>query len=308
MATRFEWVLEGATASSVRAAGEEAFAEVHRIEAALSVYRPDSQISAVNHGAAQSAVRVTPEVYELIRRACDLSRVTDGAFDITVGPLLKAWGMMDKSGRQPEPRELMAARKCVGWDLLELDPADWRIRFRRPGVMLDLGSIGKGYALDRAVEILREAGITAAFLHGGTSTAIAIGRPSEGPAWKIAIEAPVRPGDPPGEPRDPVAVVELEDESLSVSAIWGKGYERDGRFYGHVMDPSAGEPVAGALMAAVILPSATESDALSTALLVRGKTLLEKLSMPEVNIRCLVLEKDESSRGYSVVTNGISRV
>jgi thiamine biosynthesis lipoprotein len=325
MATRFEFVLHGRDPVSLRAAGEEAIEEIHRIEGLLSLYRPDSAIAAVNRDAARQPVRVPPEVFRLLGHAALLSQATAGAFDITVGPLLRAWGLMRGAGRLPSADELEAARACVGHSLVLLDESRFSVRFARPGVLVDLGSIGKGYALDRAAGLLRDAGIENALLHGGTSTALAWGRPhpsapvaaherASSPAtreedhdtWRIAIP---RPGsDAAGstesaESTEPLAVVELHDESLSVSAVWGKGFESEGRYFGHVMDPRAGRPVQGALMSAVVLPSATESDALSTALLVRGPEMLECLREARAPARCLIVERADVPPGWRVLAH-----
>lgn len=306
MATRFECVLHGPDERVLRAAGEEALDEVRRLEAALSLYRPESEIAQVNREAARDWVPVSPEVFGLVRHALLLSHVTEGAFDITVGPLLRTWGLMRGSGRRPGDDEVAEVRQAVGSRLVELDEASFRLRFARPGVMLDLGSIGKGYAVDRAGERLREAGVEHAFLHGGTSTALAMGSPLEGDVWKVAIEHPLGPAPEGQEPRRPLAVIPLRDESLSVSAVWGKGFEAEGVYYGHVMDPRLGRPVAGARMAAITLPSATETDAMSTALLVRGGELVEKFRAGGFACRCLVVENAAEAPGYRVVTNGIS--
>lgn len=311
MATRFEMVLLGRSAPSLRAAGEEAIAEIHRLETALSLYRSDSQIAALNREAAREPVRVTPEVFHLIRHALELSHATGGAFDITVAPLLRVWGLMSGGGRKPAPEEIEAARRCVGARQVLLDPERCRIAFARPGVMLDLGSLGKGYALDRAADILREAGVHQALLHGGTSTAIGLGADPEGNPWKVAITPPPSlpesgSGERPEIDPAPIAVVTLADESLSVSAVWGKGFVADGQYYGHVLDPRRGEPVRGFLLSAVVLPSAMESDALSTALLVRGPDLLEDLRAGVPALRALLLEEDPHPPGYRVRSSGIS--
>lgn len=133
--------------------------------------------------------------------------------------------------------------------------------------MIDLGAIGKGYAIERAAEILRENGITSALLHGGTSTVYAIGHPPDARHWEIALE---QPPDPiaGGEAPPPVA---LRDEAMSVSAIWGRAFQANGKRYGHVLDPRTGYPAKAALLAAVVSRSATETDALSTALLIEGR-------------------------------------
>jgi thiamine biosynthesis lipoprotein len=305
MATRFELVLHGERDVALRGAGEEAIGEIHRIEAALSLYRPTSQISAVNRNGAATPVRVTPEVFHLVERALQFTHITGGAFDITVAPLLRAWGLMKDQGRIPSEKDLAEARACVGAALIEMDSADYSIGFRRAGVMLDLGSIGKGYALDRALDILKEAGGADALLHGGTSTILAMGKPTTGEPWRVAIPAPPPSlANPASSPLEPLAIVDLRDSSLSLSAVWGKGFENGGRFHGHVMDPRLGSPVAGALMAAVVLPSATESDALSTALLVGGRALLEEWNVSEPGVPGLVVEMGEPAAGQRVFSRG----
>ena len=261
MATRFEIVLVGENASSLRAAGEEALNEIERLEAQLSLYRATSEIAQLNARAAREPVRVEPGLFRLLEQAKQLSKETDGAFDITVAPLMAVWGLMGtKVGRDAPPSrsELTKARAVVGMQHVELDPKSLTVRYTRPGVMLDLGAIGKGYAIDQAAELLRDAGVSQALIHGGTSTVYAIGGP-----WRIAIDSE-KDGD------KPVAVVELTDAALSVSAVWGKSFRIGKKTYGHVIDPRTGKPVSRALLAAVILPSATETDALSTALLTLG--------------------------------------
>lgn len=278
MATRFEFVLHGADPATLRAAAEEALDEVDRLENLLSLYRPHTDTARVNARAAHEPVRVAPEVFRLLQRAFALTAATGGAFDITAAPLVKAWGFVGGSGSLPEAIALTEARACVGPQHVILDEADFTVRFARRGVMLDLGSLGKGYALDRAAELLREAGITNALLHGGTSTVIALGRPPESDAWKVAL--------PNGDS------ISLCDESLSVSATWGKSFRNGGKIFGHVLDPRSGEPVTGERMAAVVLPSATESDALSTALLVLGQNGKARLQELQPGLRMWLSENE----------------
>jgi thiamine biosynthesis lipoprotein len=184
--------------------------------------------------------------------------------------------------------------------------------------MLDLGSIGKGYAVDRAVEILREAGITQALVQGGTSTVYGLGSPPNLDGWGIAAEHPaqsatagtMQPND--AVPKaltadDPNAsllcVVSLKDEALSVSAVWGKSFEADGRIFGHVMDPRAGCPVMGSLLSVVASTSAMDTDALSTALLVLGAEGLGRVAQFGTS-RALVMTQDTNG-APRVATHGI---
>src|SRR2546429_569808 len=184
MATRFEIVLHGRNEVSLRAAAERGLDEIERRDARISVYNPASEISHINARAAGGPVRVEPTLFRLLQRAQRLSRETDGAFDITVTPLMRCWGFTRGSGQLPDPADVAGARDKVGPHLVTLDERDFTIRFAREGVMLDLGSIGKGYALERAGELLREAGVSSAFLHGGTSTVCVLGAPPDARAWR----------------------------------------------------------------------------------------------------------------------------
>ena len=259
MATRFEIVLHGENPASLRAAGEEALRLVEELEARLSLFRAGSEIACLNTRAAREPVRVTPALFALLQQAQKLQAESSGAFYITVAPLVRCWGYMGGDGRMPRPEEVAEARSKVGMGLVELRSEDFTVRFAREGVMLDLGAIGKGYAVERAAEVLREAGVTSALLHGGTSTVQAIGQPPGEEFWKIAIETPSPAADTPPKL---LATVPLRDQAMSVSGVWGNSFEVGGRTYGHIIDPRTGEPALGTVLAAVVLPSATEMDAL----------------------------------------------
>jgi len=291
MATRFELVLHGSDESVLRAAGEEALDEIARVEDELSYFRPTSQVFRINQEAAHGPVRVAPRLFRLLQQARQLSAESGNTFDITVAPLMRCWGLYTREGRVPEPGELAAARAKTGMNLVDLDDARSTVRFTREGVQLDLGSIGKGYAVERAGELLREAGVTSALLHGGTSTVLAIGTPPDKDGWMIALEHPANvkgSQEHTGVLVLPLAKVSLRDESLSVSAVWGKSFTAADRSYGHVIDPRTGQPTEGALLSAVVLPSATESDALSTMLLTLGPEGFEQALRLRPSMRALV--------------------
>ena len=252
MATRFEIVLHGENPVALRAAGEEALNEVERFDLQLSLYRPGSEISHLNTRAARESVRVSPALFALLRHAKRLSEETVGAFDITLAPLIRCWGFMDGNGQLPDPGKLAEARAQIGMNLVHLDTGNGTVRFEREGVMLDLGAIGKGYAVEKAADVLREAGVTSALIHGGTSTVYALGRPPDAECWKVAVETPpdsVRSSSfrrpcPPEPPEDGTpnqqCTVPLRDEAMSVSAVWGKSFKAGGETFGHVLDPRDG--------------------------------------------------------------------
>jgi len=316
MATRFEIVLYGENEVSLRAAAEEALNEIERLEAQLSLYRPDSEISRINACAASVSVQVEPMLFRLLQHAQRLSRETDGAFDITVAPLMRCWGFMRDTGRLPCAAELAEARSKTGANLIDLDERSFTARFTRAGVMLDLGSIGKGYALERAVELLVEAGVTSAIIHGGTSTVYALGTPPDADNWKVAVPHPdfagqtislgVRERKDARETEKFLAIVPLKNEAMSVSAVWGKSFEAGGRIYGHVIDPRKGEPVDGAVLAAVVLPSATETDALSTALLVAGSAGHGQITSLRKDMRTVVVSRGEPPGRFQIEATGMN--
>jgi thiamine biosynthesis lipoprotein len=302
MATRFELVLPGTPSPSLRAAGEEALEEIARLEQLLSLYRPSSEIAHVNARAAWEPVRVSPPVFEVLWRARQWHERTQGAFDITIAPLLRCWGFMGAEGAMPDPVAVQAARAITGMHWVELDPAEMTVRFRKPGVMVDLGGIGKGYALDCAIAILREAGITHALLHGGTSSVYALGAPPDTGAWRLAIEShPLHAG----QAKIPLAVVELRDQSLTVSTIWGKHFQKNGKTYGHILDPRTGQPADAALLSAVMSASATDGDALATALIVDGKQHHARLGQSLPGLKTLVAWEAPEGGRLQVAARGL---
>ncbi|HWW03134.1 MAG TPA: FAD:protein FMN transferase [Candidatus Acidoferrum sp.] len=311
MATRFELVLHGENPVALRAAGEEALDEIERLESQLSLFRPSSEVAHLNARAAWGPVRVTPGLFALLQHAKELHAETQGAFDITVAPLVRCWGFMGGTGSVPKPEELESARAKVGMHLVELNRADFTVRFAREGVMLDLGAIGKGYAVERATELLREAGVTSALLHGGTSTVYAVGSQPDGESWRVAVENPrtaissrAAPAEPQPASPGPLTTVPLKDEAMSVSGVWGKSFEAEGQVFGHVLDPRSGRPVSGAVLAAVVLPSATETDALSTALLTLGLEGHDHIAGLRPGMRTLVVA--DNAGGFEMRSHGIT--
>jgi thiamine biosynthesis lipoprotein len=263
MGTRVEIFLYAPDASRASELMEAAFEEIERVESALSNYRGTSELSRINAGAAEGPLVTDPEVFHLIERAFDHSRRTGGAFDITVGPLVEVWGFFRRDGRYPSPDELAEARAQTGWAQVVLDPSERSIRFLAPGSKLDLGGMGKGWALDCAGRVLGRLGVDAALLGIGQSSYLAIGAPPGSEGWLIKVP----------DPRDPsgaLATVRLSDRSLSTSGSNEKYFELAGVRYGHVLDPRTGEPSSELVQATVLASTAADSDVLSTALLVLG--------------------------------------
>lgn len=256
MATRFELVLAGGDPVRLRAIGEAALAAVAECEARLSPFVRGSAIARCNAGAAEAPVRVDPQTFDLLLACRTLHAASRGAFDPTVGPLLAALGF--RGTPAADAAGLADARAAVGMQHVALDERAQTVHFLRPGMALDLGAVGKGEALDEAAAVLREHGVAAALLHGGTSSVLAIGAPPGLPGFRIGI------GAAPG----PAAT--LRDLALSVSRPDGRvARTRSGAPLGHVVDPRTGEALpARPALCAVLAPSARTADAWSTALLV----------------------------------------
>ena len=278
MGCAFSLVAHGRDVEGLQQAAEAAFTEVDRIDRLMSHYRADSPLSLVNQEAAERPVGVDDELFAFLEECLRYSRESEGAFDVTVGPLMKAWGFFRGEGRVPPPEELAFMRARVGYANVLLDPTHRTVAFARPGVELDLGGIAKGYAIERMAEILRQHRVSAALLSSGGSTLYAIGAPPGRDAWEVELSDPLGSGHV-------VLDLQLKDEALSIAGSILKSFERDGTLYSHIMDPRLGRPVAGVLGVAVRTASPTAGDALDDAFFVLGvegsRRLLKRLPPTE---------------------------
>lgn len=263
MACTYSIVVYGNDAQSLRQSVDAAFDEVDRIDRLMSHYKPDSPLSCLNQEAAKAPVKTDPELFDFLAECLRYSRESDGAFDITVGPLMKAWGFFRGEGRMPSEQELVKARRNVGFQHVILDEKARTVFFDQPGVELDLGGIAKGYAVDRAVAVLQRRGINSALVSAGGSTIYGLGTPPHEAGWEVKLQDPVAP--------DKTALtVRLKNQALSVSGSYEKFFELGGRRYSHIMDPRTGQPVEGVLSVAVVTSSGTAGDALDNVFYVRG--------------------------------------
>lgn len=257
---------------------ESAFEEIERLEEALSNYRASSELSRINRLAAHQPVTTDPEVFGLIAASLEFSRLSKGAFDVTVGPLMRAWGFFRGDGHYPSEEELSLAREHVGWEKVQLDAATRAVRFSASGVELDLGAIGKGYAVDRVAKVLRESGVRSALVDAGSSTLYAMDAPPGKDGWTLRVPNPV-------DRSQTVSTVVLNNASLSTSGSYENFFQLAGRRYCHVMDPREGTPVQGMLQTTLIAGGATTTDAISNAMFVMGPSAGKPLlaSIPDAS-------------------------
>jgi thiamine biosynthesis lipoprotein len=288
MATQFEALLPFG-ANLAQAAAEAALDRIDELEDQLSVFRDHSEVSRLNATAADRPVEVEPGLFNLIEFSAHVTRETHGAFDIATGALTKAWGFYKRQGRVPTPAERAAAMSRTGTRFIALDRERRTVRYLRPGLEINLGGIGKGYALDRAAELLRrEWGTESALLHGGLSSVLAVGTPAgQDRGWPVAIKHP-------WDPDQRLGTIYLTDAGLGTSAATFQHFEYNGHKLGHLLDPRTGWPAEGVQQVSVIAPTAAEADALSTAFFVLGvePTIRICRTRPDVGVVMLPAGQD----------------
>jgi thiamine biosynthesis lipoprotein len=241
----------------------EVFAEIDQLDEQMSNYKPQSELSAINRDAAQGQVTVSPQLFTLIQYSLRASQESGGDFDITVGPLMRLWGFFRGQGRLPGTQEIAPVRKKLGYQHVHLDAARRTIHFDVSGMEIDLGGIAKGYAVDRAAEIMRADGVTAALISSGTSSIYALGSPPGEHGWKITVRDPFR--------EDKAAdVLRLQNFALSTSGNYEKFFKINGKIYCHIMDPKTGWPVQNMLSTVAAVPTGVETEALTKIFFVGG--------------------------------------
>jgi FAD:protein FMN transferase len=265
MGSTFTVVLYGSDQKQLEAAADAAFDEVHRLDRLLSNYQPASEWSEVNRTAGVRPVKLSAELFQLLSDCMTYSRQSDGAFDITVGPLMKVWGFYKGEGSLPRPADVTDALTRVGHRHVRLDAAARTIHFDRPGVELDPGGIGKGYAVDRMVDVLKRSGVHIALVSASGSSIYGMGAPPTEPAgWRITIRAP-------DDPHKTAAEVVLKDMSLSTSGSYEKFFWVEGRTYAHIIDPRTGYPAQGTASVSVMAPRTIDSEAWAKPFFINGR-------------------------------------
>jgi len=265
MGATFSVVLYGSDRESMNEAIDAAFEEAHRLDALLSNYRPETEWSHINREAATQPVQVSPELFRLLSDCIDYSRASEGAFDITVSPLMRAWGFFGGDHHVPSPGQIRDALELVGYRHLQLNARERNVRFDRAGVEIDPGGVGKGYAVDRIVEILRARGIRNALVAASGSSIFGVGNPPDEPrGWAISIADP-------WDHRKDAAQVFLKDVSLSTSGSYEKSFRIGGHRYSHIMDPRRGVPAEAAVQVTVLAPRAIDSEVWAKPYFIQGR-------------------------------------
>ncbi|MEZ5399077.1 MAG: FAD:protein FMN transferase [Bryobacteraceae bacterium] len=269
MGTTFSVVAYGDDGIRLREAADIAFEEVRRLDDLLSNYKPRSEWSHVNREAAAKPVRVSPELFGLLEACLAYSRATEGAFDITVGPLVRTWGFYKGSGRLPHRAEIRSALLRVGYQNVILDRDNSSVGFSREGVEIDPGGIGKGYAVDRVVDLLRERGVKSALVSAGGSSIYGIGAPPDEEGWPVKIRHPKNPSET-------VAEVKLRNRAMSTSGTSEKFFMSGGKMYSHIFDPRSGYPAPGMLSVSVVADRTIDTEAWTKPMFILGRQWAER--------------------------------
>ena len=282
MACRFEVTMPRSHTGGITVA-QEALDLAGRIEEQLTVFREASEVSYINRNAASRPIRVEDSLWQLLGRCRDLHRESNGAFDITSAPLSRCWGFLRRQGRVPDSNEIDKALSVVGCDKVHLDDQARTIRFQLPGVELNFGSIGKGYALDQMARAIHGR-VETALLSAGSSSLLGIGAVDlrEG-GWKVGIRHP-------SHKDRRIAVLRLRDCAMSTSGTEEQFFEYQGKRYGHIIDPGTGQPAEGVASATVVAASAELTDALATAFYVGGVELAERYCASRTGVMAIILE------------------
>jgi thiamine biosynthesis lipoprotein len=265
-----------------RKAADEAFAELDRIAGALNFYSDKSELSAINRSAGKTPVKVSHETLAIIEKSVYTSEMTGGAFDVTVGPLVKLWDMNKKI--VPDKKSIDEKRKFVSYKNIVLDKVASTVFIRKEGASIDLGGIVKGYAVDKVVDILKRNGLKAGIVAVGGEVRAFGNRPGNKP-WVVGIQNPRQKG----QSDEVIATVEISDKALSTSGDYNKYFEKDGRRYHHLIDPKTGYPSLNCGSATVIADNGTTSDGFSKLFVLepeKGLLVAKKVGFDVIFIDC----------------------
>jgi thiamine biosynthesis lipoprotein len=240
---------------------DEGMAELRRLDAMMSLYKDSSEITKVNLAAGKSPVRVSPEMIEVVEHAAEVSRMSDGVFDVTIGPLVVLWQMRLKEGKVPTDNEIARVRPLVNYRNIVVDRKASTIFLKEPGMIMDFGGM-KGYTVDRVANLFRKRSITNAVIAVAGDIWV-MGRREDGSPWRIGVQHP-------REHDKTLTVLELSDKYVSTSGDYERFVIREKKRYHHIIDPRTGKPSTGVISATLIGDKGTFIDPLTKVPFILG--------------------------------------
>lgn len=272
---------------NAESAAAEVVERIKEIELKMTINQPGGEINKLNEMSGREAVKLSEDSFFVLERAIRFSELSQGAFDVTVGPLVKAWGIYTEDPRIPTENELLSLKKLVDYRKVGLDSEDLNAKLRIEGQIVDLGGIAKGYAGDEAIGIYQKHGIKSAFVNLGGNI-VTHGTKPDGSPWRIGVQ------NPRAASGIYVGIIEVQDKAIVSSGDYERYFEKDGVRYHHIVDPRTGHPADSGLIGTTIVADfSIDADALSTAVFVlgleKGRELIETLD----GVEAVFITKDK---------------
>ena len=260
--------------------------EIQRIETMISSWKPDSQTSAVNRNAGLKPVKVDDELFQLIKRSIQLSTITDGAFDISFASIDHIWNFNKQETTMPDQAKLLSSVEAIGYEHIQLDEANSTVFLTKKGMKIGFGAIGKGYAADKAKELLIKKGVKSGIINasGDMNT---WGKKPDGTAWKVAITNPM-------DQTKSYGLFEINNQAVVTSGNYEKYVRINGERYSHIIDPRTGQPTKGILSVSIFAPKAEMADALATSIFVMGVDVGLNLINQLPNVEAIIVKSNGS--------------
>lgn len=275
-------VKDGLTDKQVMDAVNAGFAEINRVDALMSTYKPESQLSRINAGAGIAPVKADPEVLDTIEDAVRIAKMTDGAFDPTVGPVVRLWKLGGDEARLPEAAEIEEALPLVGYENIVLDRGAGTAFIKKKGMSIDLGGVAKGYAADLAVDAMKKKWVRGGIVAVAGDIKL-FGRKPDGNPWSIGIQHPRETGGV-------LAKVEITDVATSTSGDYERFFIKDNVRYHHIMDPKTGYPARGLMSVTVVAKESWLADSMATGFFVMGPERARRFAEAHPEIETLIVD------------------
>jgi len=291
--------------ASAKKAVDSALRQLNEIETLMSTHREDSEISVINRDAAKKAVKPSGPTYEVLRKAIGFSRLTGGAFDITVGPLIMLWQQAEQAGAVPPESELERAKRSVGYEKLIIDGNEGTVRFGVEGMRLELGGIAKGYTIDAAVEAMKASGAIGGMVDVGGDVRCFGAPPGDVDKWFVGLQDSRRSAEGNVSDGKILMILHLPDMAVATSGDYRRFAVIDGKIYSHIIDTVTGLASSQLSSTTVIGPNAADADALATAVSVMGKERGLALIESMVDIEAIVITAGPDYKMFK--TSGANR-
>ncbi len=304
MGSEFKIVLYTTDSAEARRASDAAFVRIADLDRALSDYNPESELMKLCDRAGGPPVEVSEDLFRCLERADEVSKLSDGAFDVTIGPVGRLWRRTRRTRELPDPETLARARELVGYRNVRLDPAKRTVQLLKPQMKLDLGAIAKGDACDQAIAVLKKCGIASALVAGAGDIVVS-GPPPGQAGWRIGV------AEPDGDPDRPSRFLSLSHVAVSTSGDAERFVEIDGKRYSHMVDPRTGVGVIDRASVTVVAPDGITADVLDTTIYLlgpdRGMPLIEDTpGAAAIYVRAGERPRTEASRRWKGLSNDTS--